>query len=128
VFEPFYHAERTAGASIEEGAVDEVDEGAVDVPAETMQAAVRPPETAAGRNGAPSGESEAAETTTGLGLAIALGIAEAHGGHIELRTAPHCGSTFIVRLPVQAPGGPSDGETSSITDGHETGVEPAQAE
>jgi two-component system OmpR family sensor kinase len=63
-------------------------------------------------NGAPedgtAGEAEA-RGTTGLGLAIALGIAEAHGGTIELRTAPAQGSTFIVRLPLVAGGGEPDG-------------------
>ena len=38
--------------------------------------------------------------TTGLGLAIAAGIAQAHGGSIELETAPGQGASFVVRLPV----------------------------
>jgi two-component system OmpR family sensor kinase len=121
VFEPFYHAERTAMAPVDGGVPDEVHTGATEVSA-------RPLETVAGRNAAPSGEAEVAETTTGLGLAIALGIAEAHGGHIELRTAPHCGSTFIVRLPVRAPGGPPAGQTSGGADKDETGVEPPPVE
>jgi two-component system OmpR family sensor kinase len=45
------------------------------------------------------GEAEA-KSTTGLGLAIALGIAEAHGGSIDLETAPGRGSRFLVRLPL----------------------------
>jgi two-component system OmpR family sensor kinase len=61
-------------------------------------------------DGEPSGESSSSEAgttasgeakaTTGLGLAIALGIAEAHGGSIDLKTAPGRGSRFLVRLPL----------------------------
>ena len=36
---------------------------------------------------------------TGLGLYIARSIAEAHGGSIELSSAPGSGTTFSVRLP-----------------------------
>jgi len=35
----------------------------------------------------------------GLGLAIAKKIAEAHGGHIEVKSVPRKGSSFIVHLP-----------------------------
>lgn len=38
----------------------------------------------------------------GLGLAICQAIAEAHGGHVELRDTPGGGATFVICLP--APG------------------------
>jgi len=43
------------------------------------------------------------ETTkgTGLGLSVSLGIAEAHGGTIEVKSIPNEGSTFSLVLPVE---------------------------
>jgi signal transduction histidine kinase len=41
---------------------------------------------------------------TGLGLAVSLGIARAHGGSIEAEPAPGGGSRFTVRLPAVPPG------------------------
>ncbi len=38
----------------------------------------------------------------GLGLAIARGLAEAHGGSIDMRSAPNVGSVFTVRLPLRS--------------------------
>lgn len=42
---------------------------------------------------------------TGLGLSVAHGIISAHGGRIDVRSAPGQGSCFEVRLPLQPPAG-----------------------
>ncbi|PIQ89586.1 MAG: hypothetical protein COV72_02285 [Candidatus Omnitrophica bacterium CG11_big_fil_rev_8_21_14_0_20_42_13] len=40
---------------------------------------------------------------TGLGLAIVYGVIQKHKGSIEIKSRPGEGSTFIIRLPVNAP-------------------------
>ena len=40
---------------------------------------------------------------TGLGLAITRRIVDAHGGRIEVQSAPGAGTTFTVRLPMIKP-------------------------
>jgi len=40
---------------------------------------------------------------TGLGLPLALAIAQAHGGTIEVESAPGQGSTFTLRVPAAGP-------------------------
>jgi two-component system OmpR family sensor kinase len=44
---------------------------------------------------------------TGLGLAIVASLVAAHGGRVDVRTAPGQGAVFSVRLPRSGP--PSDG-------------------
>jgi signal transduction histidine kinase len=52
-------------------------------------------------NGTPGG--------TGLGLAIVSSLVAAHGGSVELETAPGRGATFVVRLPRSGPPQPLPG-------------------
>jgi two-component system, OmpR family, sensor kinase len=40
---------------------------------------------------------------TGLGLAIVASLVRAHGGTVDLTTAPGRGATFTVRLPRSGP-------------------------
>lgn len=42
---------------------------------------------------------------TGLGLSIVRHAAEAHGGQVTVESVPGQGSTFVLRIPKQAPGG-----------------------
>ncbi|MBY3554536.1 HAMP domain-containing protein [Modestobacter lapidis] len=46
---------------------------------------------------------------TGLGLSIVAALVAAHGGRVELDTAPGRGATFAVRLPRSGPPGPPAG-------------------
>jgi signal transduction histidine kinase len=43
---------------------------------------------------------------TGLGLAVVHGIVRAHGGSVQVDSAPGAGSTFDVRIPVRKPSAP----------------------
>ena len=45
---------------------------------------------------------EHAKPGTGLGLFIARSIAQAHGGSLEVSSAPKTGATFALVLPVEA--------------------------
>jgi signal transduction histidine kinase len=42
---------------------------------------------------------------TGLGLPLALAIAQSHGGSIDVESALGHGSTFALRVPVDGPPG-----------------------
>jgi two-component system sensor histidine kinase KdpD len=46
------------------------------------------------------GGASRAPSGTGMGLAIARGIVEAHGGHIRIEDAPRGGARFVFTLPI----------------------------
>ena len=45
---------------------------------------------------------------TGLGLAVSYGIIRRHGGEIAVESAPGCGATFVVSLPIRPAEAPAD--------------------
>ncbi|MCU0844325.1 MAG: PAS domain S-box protein [Spirochaetes bacterium] len=60
------------------------------------------------------------ENGTGLGLSVAYGIIEQHGGHILMKTKKGQGSTFDVYLPLieqRAPAGRADGFGNAMVRG-----------
>jgi signal transduction histidine kinase len=54
-------------------------------------------------------------TGRGLGLAVALGIAKAHGGCIAVKSMPGQGSVFSVFLPLSKNGAPDQRTSERIT-------------
>jgi signal transduction histidine kinase/CheY-like chemotaxis protein len=51
---------------------------------------------------------------TGLGLAVVDGIMRSHGGHIEVESEPHRGTTFLLYFPVSLNGQPSSGSHQAL--------------
>jgi len=49
------------------------------------------------------GDKSRTERGLGLGLSLVKAIVQAHGGRVEVESAPGKGSTFRVRLPTPAP-------------------------
>jgi two-component system OmpR family sensor kinase len=96
VFEPFFTGVEAAGLGAGSGRGDV--QAAAD---ETSRGA--PADAAASADGDVVQDRVAGpglpKNTTGLGLAIALSIARAHGGSIDLETSPGIGTRFVVRLP-----------------------------
>ncbi len=62
-------------------------------------------------------QAQAATKGTGLGLAIAREIVEAHGGQIVVESRVGKGATFVVTLPVEAPGARRRREATKTPEG-----------
>jgi signal transduction histidine kinase len=51
---------------------------------------------------------------TGLGLAVAKGIVDRHGGVLRVESQPGAGATFTVGLPLRAPATPATAEGEMV--------------
>ena len=104
VFEPFYTGAEASSGTVASSGRGDVQAAAAD---ETPRAASA--DAAASADGDVVHDRAAGpglpKNTTGLGLAIALSIARAHGGSIALETSPGLGTRFVVRLPLDAGAG-----------------------
>lgn len=58
------------------------------------------------------GPSDGTPRGTGLGLAVARGLVEAHGGHISVRNRPEGGAVFRFTLPIEQPARPRTAATT----------------
>ncbi len=94
----------TVSAAIEGGqAIVEVQDDGPGVPKEALDR-VFEPFFRGSSGGAPRG--------TGLGLAVARGLVEAHGGQISVRNRPEGGAVFRFTLPIEQPARPRAAATT----------------
>jgi two-component system sensor histidine kinase FlrB len=52
---------------------------------------------------------------TGLGLPIALGVARAHGGRLEVHSTPGKGACFVLSLPLPCPAAPPEATAATAS-------------
>jgi signal transduction histidine kinase/ABC-type multidrug transport system ATPase subunit len=93
----------TAGHHMSEVVISVLDDG-IGMPPELVPApfeAARRPRPANGRSNGTNGSGHRKSAGAGLGLSIAKGIVQAHGGRIELTPLPK-GTCFRVYLPIEA--------------------------
>ena len=90
-------ARRTSGEMV----IDVTDDG-IGISAERQASLFERPFMVRGSNHHhSSGTLEFNSGGLGLGLTIARGLVEAHGGTLDVRSAPGEGSTFTIRLPIE---------------------------
>jgi two-component system NtrC family sensor kinase len=88
------------GATVQVRLMRDADEGFVLLEVEDQGAGIRPEHLA--RIFDPFFTTKEDGKGVGLGLAVAYGIVEAHGGTIDVHSEPGLGTTFRVRLPVES--------------------------
>jgi len=95
---------RTAAVDAGEGIWIEVQDNGPGVPPELMEKIFEP-----------FFSTKENQHRTGLGLAVAKGIVDRHGGALTVESQPGAGAKFTVQLPLRAPAGlaaPREGETA----------------